>query len=115
MNLKKVQDDPVVKKMEVEIVKALFWAFIVFQTLASVFVGFIKTADREIGFTFDGWGDQIVEQLFNLHFSGSGLLIFLMIFAAFFERFFIRDLNTDDWSTNQGSFILLVFFFEKYL
>jgi len=96
MDMKKMQDDPAVKKIEVEIAKALFWAFIVFQIVAAIFVGFFNTANRVVGFTLDGWKNEIIEQLFHFHFAESGLLIFFLIFAAFFERFFIRDLNTDD-------------------
>ena len=100
MNLKnEIQDlkkDPVVKKIEVEIMKALFWAFIVFQTVASVFVGFIKTADREIGFTLNGWKNEIIVQLFHFHFAESGFLIFSMIFAGVFMRFYIKDLTSGD-------------------
>ena len=96
MNLKKVQDDPAVKKIEEETIKALFLAFIVFQTVASVFVGFIKTADREIGFTLNGWKNEIIVQLFHFHFAESGFLIFSMIFAGVFMRFYIKDLTSGD-------------------
>jgi len=97
MNIKKelqdVEKDPVVKKIEVEIAKALFWASVIFQSISSFFVGFVDVANRKVGFTFDAWGNEIVEQLFHLHFADSGFLIFLIIFFIVFVKFFLDDLG----------------------